>query len=100
VDRVGRPHRNLTAYDAADVELAETLDVELLTTDVRLAMRSGAFPSAPGLLRVDDVKSRLLDKGDQWECAGTPRRGSGYSASARRDWIRPTPSTKSSSDSA
>ena len=40
-DRVWALHRNLTAYDAAYVALAEALDAPLVTRDARLA-------SAPG----------------------------------------------------
>jgi predicted nucleic acid-binding protein len=39
--RVGDLRRNLTAYDAAYVALAEALDCPLLTCDARLARSSG-----------------------------------------------------------
>ncbi|MBX3094320.1 MAG: type II toxin-antitoxin system VapC family toxin [Cryobacterium sp.] len=41
VDRVWRLRDNLTAYDACFVVLAELLDSELVTTDVRLARAPG-----------------------------------------------------------
>lgn len=40
-ERIWRLHRNLTAYDAAYVALAEALDAPLLTCDGRLARSAG-----------------------------------------------------------
>ncbi len=39
--RIWELRENLTAYDAAYVSLAETLDAPLITTDARLARASG-----------------------------------------------------------
>ena len=39
--RIWELRENLTAYDAAYVSLAETLDAPLVTTDARLARASG-----------------------------------------------------------
>ena len=41
LDRIWDLKNNLTAYDAAYVALAETLDAPLVTTDARLARASG-----------------------------------------------------------
>ena len=41
LDRIWELKNNLTAYDAAYVALAETLDAPLVTTDARLARASG-----------------------------------------------------------
>ncbi len=41
MDRIWELRHNLTPYDAAYVALAETLDVTLLTSDVKLATSSG-----------------------------------------------------------
>ena len=41
LDRIWKLRENLTAYDAAYVSLAETLDAPLVTTDARLAHASG-----------------------------------------------------------
>lgn len=41
INRVWALHRNLTAYDAAYVALAEALDAPLVTRDARLAAASG-----------------------------------------------------------
>ena len=41
LSRVWALHRNLTAYDAAYVALAEALDAPLVTRDARLASASG-----------------------------------------------------------
>ena len=40
-ERIWELRENLTAYDAAYVSLAETLDAPLVTTDARLARASG-----------------------------------------------------------
>lgn len=41
VDRIWALYRNLTAYDAAYIALAEALDAPLITRDARMASASG-----------------------------------------------------------
>lgn len=41
IERIWELKENITAYDAAYIALAETLDAPLITTDGRLARSSG-----------------------------------------------------------